>query len=106
MNYNYNYLNAYSDPYFTPISFDSDITNLIFYNFNQPSMSDWSYPNQYMPQSQYYEQEWDNHHHSSPSQWGYNSPESYHQQPHQQTASYNPYQDPTYRREIFFRKDF
>ena len=55
-------------------------------------MPDWSYPNQYMSQAQYYEQEWVNHQHSSPSQWGYNSPEFYHQQPHQQTASYNPYQ--------------
>ena len=46
-----------------------------------------------MPQSQYYEQEWDNYHYSSPSQWGYNSPESYYQQPYQQTTSYTPYQD-------------
>ena len=44
-----------------------------------------------MPQSQYYEQEWDNYQHSSLSQWGYNSPESYYQQPYQQTTSYNPY---------------
>ena len=51
MDYNYNYSNAYSDPYFTLTSFDSDITNLTFHNFNQPSMLDWSYLNQYMPQS-------------------------------------------------------
>ena len=51
-------------------------------------MLDWSYPNQYMPQSQYYEQEWNDHHHSSQSQWGYNSPESNSQPPHQHPASY------------------
>ena len=38
-----------------------------YYNFNQLSMLDWSYPNQYMPQSQYYEQDWNNHHYSSQS---------------------------------------
>ena len=52
MNYNYNYFNAYSDPYFKPTSFDSNITNSSYHNFNQPSIPDWSYPNQYMPQSQ------------------------------------------------------
>jgi len=57
MDYNYNYSYANSDPYFTPTSFDSDITNPAYHNFNQPSMSDWSYLNQYMPQSQYYEQD-------------------------------------------------
>ena len=93
MDYNYNYSNTYSDPYFTLTSFDSDITNPVFHNFNQPSMPDWFYPNQYMPQYQYYEKERDNHHHSSPSEWGYNSPESYYQQPYQQTASYTSYQD-------------
>jgi len=67
MDYNYNFFNAYSDPYFTLTSFNPDITNPVLYNFNQPSMLDWSYLNQYMPQSQYYEQDWDNHHHSSPS---------------------------------------
>ena len=30
-----------------------------------------------MPQSQYYEQDWNNYHYSSQSQWGYNSPELY-----------------------------
>ena len=90
MDYNYNYSEYNSNPYFTPTSFNSDITNPTLHNFNsnQPSMSDWSYPNQYMPQSKYYEQECDNHYHSSPSQWGYNSPESYYQQAYQQTASY------------------
>ena len=46
MDYNYNYSNAYGDPYFTQTSFDSDTTNPAYYNFNQPSMPDWSYPNQ------------------------------------------------------------
>ena len=75
MNYNYNNFNAYSDPYFNQTSFDSDITNPIFHNFNQPSMSDWYYPNYHMPQSQYYEQDWNDHYlHLSLSQWEYNSP--------------------------------
>jgi len=57
MDYNYYYSNAYNDPYFTSTSFDLDITNPTFHNFNQPSMLDWSYPNQYTPQFQYYEQD-------------------------------------------------
>ena len=59
-----------------------------------------------MPQSQYYEQEWDKHHHSSLSQWGYNSPESYYQQPYQQTASYNPYQDQPIEEKSSLEKTF
>ena len=46
-----------------------------------------------MPQSQYYEKDWNNHHHYSQSQWGYNSPESYDQPPYQHLTSYTPYQD-------------
>jgi len=46
-----------------------------------------------MPQPQYYEQDWDDHHHSSPIQWGYNFPESDYQQPDQHLASYTQYQD-------------
>ena len=65
MDYNYNFFNAYSDSYFSLTSFNSDITNLALHKFNQPSMPDWSYLNQYMPQSQYYEQECDNHHYFS-----------------------------------------
>ena len=49
MDYNYNYSNAYSDPYITATSFDSDITNPTFHNSNQPCMLGWSYPNQYIP---------------------------------------------------------
>ena len=93
MDYTYSYSNAYSDSYFTPTSFDSDITNPAFHNFNQPSVLDLSYPNQYMPQPKYYEQDWDDHHHSSPIQWGYNFPESDYQQPDQHLASYTQYQD-------------
>ena len=74
MDYNNNFSNTSSDPYFTLTSFDSDITNPAFQNFNQTSMLDWSYLNQYMPQSQYYEQDWDNHHDPSSSQKGYISP--------------------------------
>jgi len=50
-------------------------------------MPDWSYLNQYIPQSQYYEQDWNNHHYSSQSQWGYNSPESYYQPLFQHSTS-------------------
>ena len=49
--------------------------------------------NQYYPQSQYYEQDWNNYHHSSPSQWGYNSPESYCQPPFQHSALNFPRHD-------------
>ena len=34
-----------------------------------------------------------NHPHSLPSQWGYNSPESFYQPPYQHSALYTPYQD-------------
>jgi len=88
MDYNYNYSYANSDPYSIPTFFDSDITNSVYHNFNQPSMLDWSYPNQYIPQSQYYERDWNNHHHSSQRQCEYNSPESYDQKPYQHPASY------------------
>ena len=40
-----------------------------------------------MSQSQYYEQDWNNHHYSSQSQLGYNSPESYCQPPFHHSAS-------------------
>jgi len=56
-------------------------------------MLDWSYPNQFMPQSQYYEQDWNNHHYYSQSQWGYNSPKSYCQPPFQHSASNFPSHD-------------
>ena len=59
-----------------------------------------------MPQSQYYKQEWDNHHHSSQSQWAYNSPESYYQQPYQQRASYNPYQHQPIEEKSSLEKNF
>ena len=51
MNYNYNYFDYNSNLYFAPTSFNSDITNptLHNFNFNQSSMPEWSYPNQYMP---------------------------------------------------------
>ena len=48
MAYN-NFSNFNGNLYYTPISF-SDITNPAYHNFNQPSVSDWYYPNQYMPQ--------------------------------------------------------
>ena len=51
-------------------------------------MPNWSYSNQYILQSQNYEQDWNNHHYSSQSQWGYNSPKS-HCQPSFQHSAYN-----------------
>jgi len=46
-----------------------------------------------MPQSQYYEQDWNNHLHSSSSQWRYTSPESYCDPHFQHSASYTPCQE-------------
>jgi len=89
MAYNNNFSNFNGNPCYTPASF-SGITNSGHYNFKQPSVSDWSYANQYMPLSQYYEHCWKNHHYSSQSQWGYNSPKSYYQPPYQHPASYTP----------------
>jgi len=66
MAYNNNFSNFNGNPSYTLISF-SDITNPVYHNFKQPSVPDWSYPNQYVPQSQYYEQDWNNHHYSSQS---------------------------------------
>jgi len=104
MNYNYNCFNAYGDP--TPTSFDSDITNPAFHNFNQPSMPDWSYLNQYILQPHYYEQDCDDHHHSSLSQWGYNSPESYYQQLDQYSVSCAQYQDQPIEEKSSLEKSF
>jgi len=36
MDYNHSYSSTYSDLYFIPTSFDSDITNPLFHNSNQP----------------------------------------------------------------------
>ena len=46
-NNNFFYFNG--NPYYTPTSFDSDITNPTCHNFNQPSILDWSYPNNICP---------------------------------------------------------
>ena len=56
MAYNNNFSNLNGNPRYT-LTFFLDITNPAYYNYNQPSVSDWSYLNQYMPQSQYYEQD-------------------------------------------------
>ena len=69
-------------------------------------MVDWSYSNQYMPQPQYYEQDWDDHHHSLPSQWGYNSSESYYQQPDQHSAPHTQYQDQPIEEKSSLEKSF
>ena len=47
-----NFFNFNGNPYYTP-TFFSDFTNVAYHNFNQPSVTDWSYPNQYnlCPQS-------------------------------------------------------
>ena len=57
-----------------PISF-TDITNPAYHNFNQPSVPDWSYPNQYNPCPQSYNYNFQNNFNSSQSQWGFTSPE-------------------------------
>jgi len=90
MAYNNNFFNFNEDPCYTPTSY-SDITNPAYHNFDQPSVPDWSYPNHYMPQSQYYEQDWNNHHYSSQSQWGFNTPEPYGQPPVQPLSSYTSF---------------
>jgi len=46
MAYNNNFFNFNEDPYYTPTSF-SDITNPAYHNFDQPSVPEWSYPNEY-----------------------------------------------------------
>ena len=46
-----------------------------------------------MPQSQFYEQNWNNHLYSSHSRWGYNAHESYSQPPYQHSALYTYDQD-------------
>jgi len=52
MDYNYNFFNAYSDPYYTLTTL-LDNTKPAFHNFNQPSILNWSYSNHHMPQSQF-----------------------------------------------------
>jgi len=82
------------NPYFTLISFDLDNSDPAMYNMNQPYMPNWDYPTEYVSQSRYYEQDWNNYYHSSQSQWRYNSPESYDQPPYQHPASYTPPEQP------------
>ena len=48
----------------------SDITNPVYHNFNQPSVPDWSYPNQYNPCPQSYNHNFQNNFNSSQRQWG------------------------------------
>ena len=74
------------------------------YNMNQSYIPNWDYPTQYMPQSQYYEQDWNNHYHSSQSQWGYNSPESYGQPPYQKSDSYTRYQDQPMKKNLNYKR--
>ena len=90
MDFNNNFFNPNMNPYFTPTSFDSDNCDPTMYNMNQSYMLNWDYSTQYVPQSQYFVQDWNNHHHSSQSQYRYNSPESYNQPPYQHPASYTP----------------
>ena len=56
MAYNNKFSNFNGNSCYTLTTF-SDITNLAYHNFNQPSVPNWSNPNEYMPQSQYYEQD-------------------------------------------------
>jgi len=75
MAYNNNFSNFNSNPYYTPTSF-SNITNPVYHNFNQLSVPDWSYPNQYNPYLQSYNHSFHNNFNSSQSQWGFTSLES------------------------------
>ena len=68
MTYNNNFFNFNGNPYYTPPSFDFDITNLTYHNFNQPSVPDWSYPNQYNPCPQANNYNFQNNFNSSQSQ--------------------------------------
>ena len=73
MAYNNNFTNFNGNPYYTAFS---DITNPAYHNFNQPSMPDWSYPNQYNQCPQSYNHNFQNNFNFSQSQWGFTSPES------------------------------
>ena len=50
---NNNSFNPSMNPYFTLTSFDSDNSDPVMYNMNQPYMPDWDYPTPYdlYPQS-------------------------------------------------------
>ena len=80
MDYNNNFFNYNNNPYYTPTSF-SDITNPAYHNFDQPSVPDWSYPNQYDPYPPSNNYNFHNDFNSSPSQWGFTSPEHNFQPP-------------------------
>ena len=64
MAYNNNFSNFH--PYYTPTSF-SDITNPAYPNFNQPSVPEWSYPNEYNPCLPSYDHNFHNNFNSNPS---------------------------------------
>ena len=72
MDYNKNFSNFNNNSYFALTSFNPDYTNPAWHtftqqHFNQPSMPGWSYPNQHISQSHYYNQ--NNHLYFSPSRW-------------------------------------
>ena len=52
----------------------SDITNPAYHNFNQPSVPDWFFPNQYNPCPQSNNYNFQNDFNSSQSQWSFTSP--------------------------------
>ena len=76
MDFNNNSFNPNMNPYFIPISFDSDNSDPAMYNMNQPYMSDWDYLTQYDPYPQSYNYNFQNNFHSSQSSWGFTYPES------------------------------
>ena len=77
MAYNNNFFNF--NPYYTPNSF-SDITNPAYHNFDQSSVPEWSYPNDYNPCPPSYDHNFHTFN-SSQSSWGFASPESNFQPP-------------------------
>jgi len=90
--------NSNFNPYYTP-NYYSDITNPAYPNFDQSSVPEWSYPNEYNPHPPSYDYNFHNNFNSSQSSWGFESPESnsqpncppYPSSPH---FSQNSYSDP------------
>ena len=74
MDFNNNSFNPNVNPYFTPISLDSNDSNQAMYNMNQPYKLDWICPTQYDPYPQFYDQKFQNNFHSSLNQWRFAPP--------------------------------
>ena len=102
---NNNSFNPHMNPYFTPTPFNSDNSNPVFHNMNQPNTPGWTYPNQYNPYPQSCDYNFQNNFNSSQSQWGFTSSELNFQPPcspyppcpqisFPEFASYTPFLEP------------